>query len=163
MSPSLTWQLAGAWTWTFMFVYSVVYCIPMWLCQFEMNHEPYCSLVMCLSVCLSVIGIYVFPWWILVIVYMLLCVKYHTFLDLNLPDFWDKAWLWNYTLKVCYWFFFQPKKNALNFTNVVVRNSKPRSRASNELRYSSEDSSEGKPAHSGSLYNMEFHLYYGYS
>ena len=28
---------------------------------------------------------------------MLLCVKYHTFLDLNLPDFWEKAWLWNYS------------------------------------------------------------------
>jgi len=36
------------------------------------------------------------------------------------------------------------------------------SKASNEHRYSSKDSSEGKPARSGSLYNLEFHLYYSY-
>ena len=33
------------------------------------------------------------------------------------------------------------------------------SKASNERRYSS----EGKPAHSGSLHNLEFYVYYGYS
>ena len=36
-------------------------------------------------------------------------------------------------------------------------------KASNKCRYSSEDSSEGKPAHNGLLYNLEFHLYYSYS
>ena len=36
-------------------------------------------------------------------------------------------------------------------------------KASNKCRYSSEDSSEGKPAHSGSLYNLEFDVHYGYS
>ena len=42
MSSSLTWQLAGAWAWTLMSVYSVitvVYCIPLWVCQFEMKFE----------------------------------------------------------------------------------------------------------------------------
>ena len=72
---------------------------------------------------------------------MLLCVKYHTFLDLNLPDFWDKAWLWNY--------------RRIHYLKA--------SQASNEHRYSSEDSSKDKPAHNGSLYNLKSHVYYGNS
>ena len=65
-------------------------------------------------------------------------------------------------LSVYYQYICSPGEiQVLVYASVIVRiHYLEASKASNERRYSSEDSFEGKLAHSGSLYNLEFHLYY---